>query len=97
MPTDDDRKTRKIEVNITHQEIIVEDGNTVLIYNVSLRTDSGVWNEPATSKEHLQIIIKGINMALGTMGVLGGIPTGISTPFSMKVICYKGNVCRDFE
>lgn len=97
MITEDDRNTKKIEVIITHQEMIVEDGNTVLIYNISLRKDSRVWNEPATSKGHLQTIIKGINMALAMMGVFGGIPTDISTPFSMKIICYKGNVCRDFK
>lgn len=97
MPTDDDRKTKKIKVEITHQKVNIGEVNSVFVYNVMSRTDTGVWEESATSKEHLQAVIRGINMALSMMGVHSGIPTSISTPFSTEITCYKGHICRGFE
>lgn len=96
MEEDEDRKTKKIRVDITHQEVNVGEANSVFVYNISLQSDIGVWEEPATSKEHMEAIIRGINMALSMIGVHGGIPTSISTPFSTEITCYKGHICRGF-
>lgn len=96
MPTEDDRKTKKIKVDITHKEVDTGESNSILVYNVKMQIGSGVWEESATSKEHLQAIIRGINMALSMMGVHGGLPTSISTPFSTEITCYKGHVCKGF-
>lgn len=97
METDDDRKTKKINVEITHKEVDIGEGNSVLIYNVEIHTDYATWEELATSKEHLEAVIRGINMTFDMMGVHSGIPTGIRTPFSKEIICYKGHVCKGFE
>lgn len=93
----EDRKTKKIEINITHKEIDMDGGCSILGYGVEMRIGSSTWNECASSKEHLEAIVRGINMTLGMMGVHGGIPHKISTPFATEITCYQMDVCYGFE
>jgi len=92
-----ERKTKKIKLEIKHKEEDLGEGWSFTTYNVNLSDDSGTWDEVATSKEHLQLIIRGLNMAFGMMGVHSGIPTSLSTPFSMEITCHKGQVIKGFK
>ncbi len=80
-----DEKIKKIKITIEEKEEEIDEGYSYKVYNVTLTSEEGTWGEVTTSKEHLAIIIHGINMAFGMMGVHTGISPSVQAPFTKEI------------
>jgi len=99
LATNDDRKIKRIKLTVTKERIEKGNGCFAEVYHIQMRAPyNKVFDYIATSKEHLEIVLNGINMTLAVMGVLlGGVPTDIKAPFEMEIKCFKGHVSIGFE